>query len=101
MTAFLIVRAEVDPAARDEFDAWYQDIHLQRIATAYGAAGAWRGWSTVNDNVHVACYEFADLAEVDRVTASDERSRMLGEFARRWQGQATWTREVVESIQAI
>ena len=101
MPAFLIVRAEVDPAVRDAFDAWYRDEHLPDAVRAFGAAGAWRGWSAVNDNVHVACYEFADLAEVDRVTASDERSRMLGEFARRWQGQATWTREVVESIQAI
>ena len=101
MAAFLIVRAEVDPSARDEFDAWYRDVHLQRIAEAYGAAGAWRGWSAVDDNVHVACYEFADLAEVDRVTASAERNRMVGEFARRWQGRATWTREVVETVQAI
>ena len=101
MTAFLIVRAEVNPAARDEFDAWYQAVHLERVARAYGAAGAWRGWSAVNDNVHVACYAFADLADIDRVTASDERKEMLGEFARRWRGKATWTREVVESIQAI
>ena len=28
MTAFLIVRAEVDSAVRDAFDAWYQDEHL-------------------------------------------------------------------------
>ena len=101
MTAFLIVRAEVDPAAKDEFDTWYQEGHLRRVAAAYGAAGAWRGWSGVAENVHLACYEFADLADVIRVTASDERKRMLGEFARRWQGKATWTREVVESIQAI
>ena len=101
MAAFLIVRAEVNPSARDEFDAWYQDIHLQRIATAYGAAGAWRGWSAIDENVHVACYEFADLADVDRVTASDKRERMVGEFARRWQGRASWTREVVETVQVI
>ena len=101
MSSFLIVRAEVDPAARDEFDTWYQDRHLRRVAEAYGAAGAWRGWSAVDDDVHVACYEFTDLTNVDRVTASDDHKRMLGEFARRWQGKATWTREVVETIQAI
>ena len=101
MTAFLIVRAEVDPNARDEFDTWYEDGHLRRVARAYGAVGAWRGWSAVDGSVHVACYEFTDLADIDRVTASDERKRMLGEFARRWQGRATWTREVVESIQTL
>ena len=101
MTAFLIVRAEVEPSAKDDFDTWYQDGHLERVARTYGAAGAWRGWSAVDANVHVACYEFADLADVNRVTASDERKRMLGEFARRWQDKATWTREVAETIQVI
>ena len=28
MTAFLIVRAEVDPSVRDAFDTWYRDEHL-------------------------------------------------------------------------
>ena len=101
MTAFLIVRAEVDPAVRDAFDAWYRDEHLPDAVEAFGAAGAWRGWSDVNDNVHVAFYEFADLAHVNRVMASDALRRMIGEFDRHWQGKVTRTREVVESIQSI
>ena len=101
MTAFLIVRAEVDPAVREAFDAWYRDEHLPDAAEAFGAAGAWRGWSDVNDNVHIASYDFADLAHVNRVMASDALRRMIGEFDRRWQGKVTRTREVVESIQSI
>ena len=101
MTAFLIVRAEVDPAVRDAFDIWYRDEHLPDAVNAFGAAGAWRGWSDVNDNVHMAFYEFADLAEVNRVMASDALQRMIGEFDRHWQGKVTRTREVVESIQTI
>jgi len=101
MPAFLIVRAEVDPAVRDAFDAWYRDEHLPDAVSAFGAAGAWRGWSDVNDGVHVAFYEFADLADVHRVMASDALKRMIGEFDRHWQGRVTRTREVVESIQTI
>ena len=101
MTAFLIVRAEVDPTVRDAFDAWYRDEHLPDAVEAFGAEGAWRGWSDVNDNVHIAFYEFADLADVNRVMASEALRRMIGEFDRHWQGKVTRTREVVESIQSI
>ena len=101
MTAFLIVRAEVDPSVRDAFDAWYQNEHLPDAVRSFSAAGAWRGWSDVDDNVHIAFYEFADLAEVSAVMASDALKRMIGEFDRHWQGKVTRTREVVESVQAI
>ncbi len=101
MTAFLIVRAEVDPSAREAFDAWYRDEHLPDAVAAFGAAGAWRGWSDVDENVHMAFYEFAGLADLKRVMASDALRRLIAEFDRHWQGKVTRTREVVESIQAI
>ena len=101
MTAYLIVRAEVDPVVRDAFDAWYQDEHLPDAVRSFGAAGAWRGWSEVSANVHIAFYGFADLVEVKRVMGSDALKRMIGEFDVHWQGKVTRTREVVESIQSI
>ena len=101
MPAFLIVRAEVDPAVRDAFDTWYRTEHLPDAVAAFGAAGAWRGWSEVNENVHIAFYEFADLADVNRVMASEALKRMIGEFDRHWQGTVIRTREVVESVQTI
>ena len=64
MTAWLIVRADVDPEVRDAFDAWYQNEHLPDAVKAFGTVSAWRGWSQVNDNVHVACYEFATTPDV-------------------------------------
>ena len=79
----------------------YQNEHLPDAVNAFSAAGAWRGWSDVDDDVHLAFYEFADLAEVNRVMASDALKQMIGEFDRHWQGKVTRTREVVESIQAI
>ena len=101
MTAFLIVRAEVDPSVRAAFDAWYRDEHLPDAVRAFGAEGAWRGWSDVDDTVHMAFYEFANLADVNRAMASDALKRLIAEFDRNWQGRVTRTREVVESIQAI
>ena len=101
MTAFLIVRAEVDPSVRQAFDAWYRSEHLPDAVEAFGAMGAWRGWSGLDDNVHMAFYEFAELADVHRVMASDALKRMIGEFDRHWQGKVSRTREVVESVQAI
>ncbi len=101
MTAFLIVRAEVDPASRDAFDTWYRNEHLPEATEAFGAAGASRGWSDVDDNVHVAFYEFADLAEVNRVMGSDALKGMIAEFDRLWHGKVTRTREVLELIQEI
>ena len=101
MAAFLIVRAQVDPAARDAFDTWYQNEHLPEAVEAFDAVGARRGWSDLEDNVHIAFYEFRDLPDVNRVMGSDAIKRMIGEFDRVWQGQVTRTREVVELVQTI
>lgn len=101
MTAFLIVRAEVDPSVRDAFDTWYRDEHLPDAVRAFSARGAWRGWSDVDDRVHMAFYEFEALADVNRVMESDAIRNLIAEFDRNWQGKAIRTRDVVESIQAI
>ena len=101
MSAFLIVRAEVDPAVHDAFDAWYRDEHLPDAVEALNASGAWRGWSAVEDHVHVAFYEFASLAEVERAMASEAIRALIAEFDRHWEGCVTRTRDAVESIQSI
>ena len=101
MTAFLIVRAEVDPSVRDAFDTWYRDEHLPDAVRSFSALGAWRGWSDVAPEVHMAFYEFETLADVNRVMESDAIRNLIAEFDRKWQGKVTRTREVVESIQKI
>ena len=101
MTAYFIVRAEVDPDARDAFDAWYETEHLPGAVRALGAAGASRGWSGVEDNVHIAFYAFADMAAVQRMMASDALKGMIAEFSRRWDGKVARTRDAVEIVQKI
>ena len=101
MTALFIVRAEVDPEAREAFDAWYETEHLPDAVAALGAAGASRGWSGVEDNVHTAFYEFPDMAAVQRMMASDALKGMIAEFSRCWDGKVARTRDAVDIVQKI
>jgi hypothetical protein len=101
MTAYLIVRAQVDPSVRDQFDIWYRDEHLPDAAKAFGPLSAKRGWSQLEDDVHIAFYEFPSLAAADEVMGSDKIVALIEEFDRHWLGKITRTREVVEFIQKI
>ena len=40
MSAYLIVRAEVDPSVREGFDTWYQNEHLPDAVKAFKALSA-------------------------------------------------------------
>ena len=101
MTAVFVVRAEVDPEAREAFDAWYETEHLPGAVAALGATRASRGWSAVEDNVHTAFYDFADMAAVRQMMASDALKGMIAEFSRHWDGKVTRTRDAVEIVQKI
>ena len=102
MTAFLIVRAEVDPSVRDGFDAWYRDEHLPDAVREFSARrGLARLERSRRKRVHMAFYEFETLADVNRVMESDAIRDLIAEFDRNWQGKVTRTREAVESIQQI
>ena len=101
MTAYLIVRAQVDPSVRDQFDTWYQNEHLPDAAKAFSPLSAKRGWSKLEDSVHIAFYEFSSLAAANEIMASDKIAALIDEFDRHWQGKVTRTREVVEFIQKI
>ena len=101
MTAYLIVRAEVAPSIRDAFDTWYQNEHLPDAHKAFKTVGAKRGWSSVEDNVHIAFYEFADLAAAEALMTSDTLKSFIAEFDRNWGDKVKRTREVVEFSQTL
>jgi hypothetical protein len=101
MTAYLIVRAEVSTADRDAFDRWYETEHLPDARAAFKARAAWRGWSDVTPGVHIAFYEFPDLAAARAVTASDAIKALIAEFDRVWQGRVQRSREVIEVCQTL
>lgn len=101
MTAFLIVRAEVPEADRDAFDRWYENEHLPDAVKAFKSISATRGWSDVEPGVHMAFYEFPDLARVRAVASSDEIKDMIKEFDRNWQDRVQRSREIVEIKQKL
>jgi hypothetical protein len=101
MTAYLIVRAEVDPSVRDDFDTWYQNEHLPDALKAFDAVSAKRGWSSVEADVHIAFYEFTDLEAANTLINSDIMKGFIQEFDRHWAGKVVRTRELVEFCQSI
>ena len=92
MTAYLIVRAEVDPSVKSQFDTWYQAFH---------AVTAKRGWSSVDPHVHIAFYEFPDLDAANTLLDSETMKGFIKEFDLHWVGKVVRSRELVEFSQAI
>jgi hypothetical protein len=101
MTAYLIVRAEVEESDRDEFDSWYEHEHLPEAKAAFRAQSAYRGWSDVTPGIHIAIYAFPNLSKARAVLASNEIKALIAEFDRRWEGRISRTREVFEVKQSI
>ena len=92
--AFFVVRATVaDPAKRAAFDKWYHNEHLPDAMKTFGAEKAWRSWSVSDPSVHVASYQFADQAALDRAMNGDDIKRLVADFNRDWP-DVTRTREI-------
>jgi len=101
MTAYLIVRAEVDEESREKFDEWYETEHLPDALRDFNSLSAMRGWSDVEPGVHLAFYEFSDLAAANTLLSSDLMKKFIKEFDRHWSGKVVRTREVFEVKQLL
>jgi hypothetical protein len=102
MSAWFMVRAQVvDPSVKDAFDKWYQDEHLPEAMTTFGARSAWRGWSDMDPSVHLAVYEFDDIAQVRAIPGSAGLKDLVAEFDRAWGKKVLRTREAVRVVQRI
>tara|TARA_Y100000588_G_scaffold379281_1_gene461191 strand:+ start:489 stop:806 length:318 start_codon:yes stop_codon:yes gene_type:complete len=101
MTAYLIVRAEVDEESREKFDEWYETEHLPDALRDFNSLSAMRGWSDVEPGVHLAFYEFSDLAAANTLLSSDLMKEFIKEFDRHWSGKVVRTREVFEVKQLL
>jgi hypothetical protein len=100
-TSLFIVRATIaDPARRAAFDDWYRRDHLPWAVKAFGAQKAWRGWSDTDPAQHIATYEFADRAALDRGTAPEIIKRLVEDFDRVWPGVPR-IREVMTVVEEI
>lgn len=96
-----IVRATVPEAERQAFDDWYQDEHLPDAMKTFGARAAWRGWSQDDAAVHIAVYEFDDVAHAVAIPSSPGLKRLIAEFDSRWGTRVPRSREVVSLAQRI
>lgn len=101
MSAYLIVRADVDPSVKEQFDTWYEAEHLPDAMKTFSAVSAKRGWSEVDENVHIALYEFPSMDAARAVMNSDALKGLIAEFDRHWEGQVTRSREFFEVLQAL
>lgn len=96
-----VVRATVaDAAKRTAFDAWYRREHLPDAAKSFRAEKAWRCWSDTDPSVHVAFYQFADRAALDRGTAPDVIKRLVADFDAAWSGIPR-LREIMTVVEEI
>ena len=99
MSACFIVRAQlVDGSVKDAFDRWYEKEHLPDAMQAFGATGAWRGWSDIDPSVHLAVYEFDDIAKVRAIPGSEALKRLVADFDRAWGEKVVRTREAVRVV---
>ena len=101
MSAYLIVRADVEETSRKEFDHWYETEHLPDALKDFKAIGAMRGWSEVEPNIHLAFYEFPDLTTPNNLLSSSLMKEFIKEFSRKWDGKVTRTREIFDVKQLL
>lgn len=100
MAALLMVRAQLmDPAAKAEFDRWYQIEHLPDALNAFKARRAFRCWSRTEPSVHVAFYEFDDLASANAIQDSAPLRELIAEFDRAWGDKVRRSREILQVVQ--
>jgi hypothetical protein len=97
---FLVRATVADPAQRAEFDAWYKNEHLPDAAKSFGAQKAWRCWSETDPAMHVAFYQFADRAALDRATVPEVTRRLVAEFDTAWSGIPR-SREIMTIVDEI
>jgi hypothetical protein len=95
----LTVRSTVaDASKRKAFDEWYAKEHLPDAVKSFGAEKAWRFWSVTDPSQHLATYQFADMASLEKAMASSDMNRLVADFDRDFPGIPR-TREVTALAQ--
>jgi hypothetical protein len=94
-----MVRAVLaDAADRPRFDHWYETEHLPDATAAFGARRAWRCWSRTDPTVHIAFYEFADVAQAEALLASEALRPLVAEFDKVWGARVMRTRDILQTV---
>lgn len=69
---YLLVRASLDPAVMEEFQRWYQEVHLPHLLDIPGIVRAYRTDWTRGSTNWAAFYEFANEQSVQEALASPQ-----------------------------
>ena len=97
---FMVRAVIANPDDRPGFDEWYEKEHLPDALKAFGCDRAWRSWSKSDESVHIAFYEFPNVATTESSTAAAV-SDLVAEFDRVWGDKVTRTREVLDVVGEI
>ncbi|MDF1704917.1 MAG: hypothetical protein P1U38_09090 [Aeromicrobium sp.] len=95
------VRAEVREDLRGAFEDWYEAEHLPQAKAALGARAARRGWSTVDEGVHCALYEFESAEHMTSKVGSPDLQALLDAFDEAWPEGVVRRRDFLEVAQSI
>ena len=99
MNVYLIVKAKVPKNIVNEFDEWYQKYHLSDAHFLFKSLKAFRCW--INENEHHAYYKFKNIDIANNVIKGKSLEKLVKIFDKKWQGQVTRSRELIEIIQEV
>ena len=97
---FMVRAVIANPDDRPGFDECYEKEHLPDALIAFGCERAWRSWSKSDASVHIAFYEFPNVATTESSTAAAV-SGLLAKFDRVWGDKVTRTRDVLVVVGEI
>jgi hypothetical protein len=81
----MLVTAIVDPAVRDEFDAWHRDVHLPAVLSIPGIAEGVRLRGPSEAPNYAALYIFSEGADL-RTALGSSQAREARAGWERWDG---------------
>ena len=70
--------------------------HLPWAGRAFGAARAQRYWSRSDPAVHIALYEFTDLAAARHATRAEVMAPLIADFDKSWPTGTSRSRDYIE-----
>lgn len=87
-TALFVVKATITPEREDEFNSWYNDVHIPDVLRFPGVVSARRYRSLVGEEKfqYMAVYEFKDQETLERFLDSDHLKQLAADYSASYDG---------------
>lgn len=96
---YLQVVATIDASVnRDEFDEWYETVHLPQVIERLDAITGCRMWSLEDPNVHYALYKFESAEFMIKQVRSARMRDLVADFDARWGYRVTRRRTTMTGV---